>query len=80
MCTRSSSARVAARGCEVAHGIVGAGVVETGQHGLDPLRTLRMPAPGIVLGETRIGGHQQHVRLPRAGVRPSEPRRYGYQR
>ena len=27
------------------------GIVETGQHGLDPLRALRVPAPGIVLGK-----------------------------
>ena len=46
-------------GLEVAYGIV-ARVTETRQYGPDPLRTLRMPAPGIVLGETRIGGHQQH--------------------
>ena len=46
-------------GLEVAHGIV-ARVTETRQHGTDPLRTLRMPAPGIVLRETWIGGHQQH--------------------
>ena len=48
---------------------VGAGIVETGQHGLHPLGPLRMPAPRIVLGETRIRSHQQHaVRLPRAPV------------
>jgi len=61
-------------GLEVAYGIV-ARVTETRQHGPDPLRTLRMPASGIVLRETRIGGHQQHEH--RVSTRP---RRYGCSR
>ena len=52
---------------EMANGIANRSIVETGQHRLDPLWPLRMPAPRIMLGKTRIRTDQQHpVRLPRS--------------
>ena len=57
---------------EMAKGIGAGGIVETGQHGLDPLGPLRVPAPGIVLGKTRIRSNQKHaVRLPRRAAAAS---------
>ena len=49
-------------GGELAHRLVEPGRRQPGEDGLQPGRTLGVPAAGIVLGQARIGRHQEHRR------------------